>query len=98
VALNKLNHIYGEPLVVSSLNVQGSTVLNTTLTVLGASTFSSASIGAVTNTQIQYLAGLTSDVQTQLNGKVTAAQVATLYAPLTGATFTGSSALTIMVG
>jgi hypothetical protein len=94
VALNKLNHIYGEPLVVSSLNVQGSTVLNTTLTVLGASTFASASIGAVTDTQIQYLAGLTSDVQTQLNGKVTAAQVATLYAPLTGATFTGAISAT----
>jgi len=94
VALNKLNHIYGEPLVVSSLNVQGSTVLNTTLTVLGASTFASASIGAVTATQIQYLAGLTSDVQTQLNGKVTAAQVATLYAPLTGATFTGAISAT----
>ncbi len=94
MALNKLNHIYGEPLVVSSLNVQGSTVLNTTLTVLGASTFASASIGAVTDTQIQYLAGLTSDVQTQLNGKVTAAQVATLYAPLTGATFTGAISAT----
>jgi len=94
VALNKLNHIYGEPLVVSSLNVLGSTVLDSTLTVLGESTFASASIGAVTNTQIQYLAGLTSDVQTQLNGKVTAAQVATLYAPLTGATFTGAISAT----
>lgn len=94
MALNKLNHIYGEPLVVSSLNVQDSTVLNTTLTVLGESTFASASIGAITNTQIQYLAGLTSDVQTQLNGKVTAAQVAALYAPLAGASFTGAISAT----
>jgi hypothetical protein len=94
VALNKLNHIYGEPLVVSSLNVLGSTVLDSTLTVLGESTFASASIGAVTNTQIQYLAGLTSDVQTQLNGKVTAAQVASLYAPLAGAAFTGAISAT----
>jgi hypothetical protein len=94
VALNKLNHIYGEPLVVSSLNVEGNTILDSTLTVLGASTFASASIGAVTNTQIQYLAGLTSDVQTQLNGKVTAAQVASLYAPLAGAAFTGSISAT----
>lgn len=94
MALNKLNHIYGEPLVVSSLNVEGNTILDSTLTVLGASTFASASIGAVTNTQIQYLAGLTSDVQTQLNGKVTAAQVASLYAPLAGAAFTGSISAT----
>ena len=70
MALNKLNHIYGEPLVVSSLNTTGNTVVDGLLTVLGGSTFASASIGAVTNTQIQYLAGLTSDVQTQLNGKV----------------------------
>jgi len=94
VALNKLNHIYGEPLVVSSLNVEGSTVLDSTLTVLGESTFASASIGEITNTQIQYLAGLTSNVQTQLNGKVTAAQVASLYAPLAGATFTGAISAT----
>lgn len=94
MALNKLNHIYGEPLVVSSLNTTGDTVVDGLLTVLGGSTFASASIGAVTNTQIQYLAGLTSDVQTQLNGKVTAAQVASLYAPLAGATFTGAISAT----
>ena len=94
MALNKLNHIYGEPLVVSSLNTTGDTVVDGLLTVLGGSTFASASIGAVTNTQIQYLAGLTSDVQTQLNGKVTAAQVASLYAPLAGAAFTGSISAT----
>ena len=90
MALNKLNHIYGEPLVVSSLNTTGDTVVSGSLRVLGSTTLASASIGAVTATQIQYLAGLTSDVQTQLNGKVTAAQVAALYAPLAGATFTGA--------
>ena len=94
MALNKLNHIYGEPLVVSSLNTTGDTVVSGSLRVLGSTTLASASIGAVTNAQIQYLAGLTSDVQTQLNGKVTAAQVATLYAPLTGATFTGAISAT----
>jgi len=94
VALNKLNHIYGEPLVVSSLNTTGDTVVSGSLRVLGSTTLASASIGAVTNAQIQYLAGLTSDVQTQLNGKVTAAQVASVYAPLTGATFTGAISAT----
>ena len=94
MALNKLNHIYGEPLVVSSLNTTGDTVVSGSLRVLGSTTLASASIGAVTATQIQYLAGLTSDVQTQLNGKVTAAQVASLYAPLAGATFTGAISAT----
>jgi len=94
VALNKLNHIYGEPLVVSSLNTTGDTVVSGSLRVLGSTTLASASIGSVTAAQIQYLAGLTSDVQTQLNGKVTAAQVAAVYAPLAGATFTGAISAT----
>ena len=94
MALNKLNHIYGEPLVVSSLNTTGDTVVSGSLRVLGSTTLASASIGSVTAAQIQYLAGLTSDVQTQLNGKVTAAQVAAVYAPLAGATFTGAISAT----
>jgi len=36
VALNTLNHNYGQPLVVSSLNVTGNTVLDGSLTLLGA--------------------------------------------------------------
>lgn len=94
MALNKLNHIYGEPLLVSSLNVEGSTVLYTSLTVLGAANLSAASIGAVSNTEIQYLDGLTGNIQTQLNGKITASQVAAVYAPLSGATFTGAISAT----
>ena len=96
MALNKLNHIYGEPLVVSSLNTTGDTVVSGSLQVIGSTTLASASIGAVTAGQIQYLAGLTSDVQTQLDGKVTAAQVAALYAPLAGATFTGAISATTL--
>lgn len=96
MALNKLNHIYGEPLVVSSLNTTGDTVVSGSLRVIGSTTLASASIGAVTAGQIQYLAGLTSDVQTQLDGKVTAAQVAALYAPLAGATFTGAISATTL--
>ena len=79
MALNKLNHIDGEPRVVSSLNTTGDTVVSGSLRVIGSTTLASASIGAVTAGQIQYLAGLTSDVQTQLDGKVTAAQVAANY-------------------
>ena len=94
MALNKLNHIYGEPLLVSSLNVEGNTVLYSGLTVLGTATFPSASIGAVSNAEIQYLDGLTGNIQTQLDGKITASQVSTSYAALSGATFTGAISAT----
>jgi hypothetical protein len=95
VALNKLNHIYGEPLVVSSLNTTGNTVVSGSLTVLGSTNFAGAiTFGNVSNTELQYLNGLTDNIQTQLNGKVTAAQVAAIYAPLSGATFTGAISAT----
>ena len=89
MALNKLNHIYGEPLVVSSLNTTGNAVVDSDLTVFGATNLASASIGAVTNTQIQYLSTLTSNVQTQLDSKASTAVIGAGYAALTGATFTG---------
>lgn len=97
MALNTLNHNYGQPLVVSSLNVTGNTVLDASLTVLGSTTLVSASIGAVTAGQIQYLAGLTSDVQTQINNRLTSTQLTTAlasYAALAGASFTGSISAT----
>lgn len=94
MALNKLNHNYGEPLVVSSLNVEGSTLLDGTLTVLGATSLSALSVGVVTNDEIQYLDGLTGNIQTQLNGKITASQVSASYAALAGATFTGGISAT----
>ena len=95
MALNKLNHIYGEPLVVSSLNTTGDTVVSGALTVLGTSNFVGAvTFGNVSNTELQFLDGLTGNIQTQLDGKVTAAQVAAIYAPLSGATFTGAISAT----
>lgn len=97
MALNTLNHNYGQPLVVSALNVTGNTVVDGSLTVLGSSTLASASIGAVTAGQIQYLSTLTSDVQTQLNNRLTSAQLTTAlgsYAALAGATFTGGISAT----
>ena len=95
MALNKLNHIYGEPLVVSSLNTTGDAVVDGVLTVLGSSNFVGAvTFGNVSNAELQYLNGLTSNIQTQLDGKVTAAQVAGAYASLSGATFTGAISAT----
>ena len=95
MALNKLNHIYGEPLVVSSLNTTGDAVIDGALTVLGTSNFVGAvTFGDVSNTEIQYLDGLTDNIQTQLNGKITAAQVAASYAALSGAAFTGAISAT----
>ena len=95
MALNKLNHIYGEPLVVSSLNTTGDAVVDGSLTVLGGTNFvGSVSFGAVTNQELNYLDGLTGSIQTQLDAKVTAAQVAAAYAALTGAAFTGSISAT----
>ena len=95
MALNKLNHIYGEPLVVSSLNTTGDTVVDGALTVLGSSNFVGAvTFGAISNAELNFLDGLTGNIQTQLNGKVTAAQIAAVYAPLTGATFTGAISAT----
>lgn len=47
-----------------------------------------AEIGSVTNTEIGYLSGVTSAIQTQLNAKATAS----LYATLADPTFTGTPA------
>ena len=89
MALNKLNHIYGEPLVVSSINTTGNVVVDGDLTVLGATKLASAAIGAVTSTQLQYLSTLTSNVQAQLDSKVSSSVIGAGYAALAGATFTG---------
>lgn len=95
MALNKLNHIYGEPLVVSSLNTTGDAVIDGALTVLGTSNFVGAvTFGNVSNAELQFLDGLTGNIQTQLNGKITAAQVAASYAALSGAAFTGAISAT----
>ena len=88
MALNTLNHNYGQPLVVSSLNVTGNEVIDGNTTVLGSATLASASIGSVTNAQIQYLTGLTGNVQSQINGLLTPAQASALYLTLTSAAST----------
>ena len=48
-----------------------------------------AEIGSVTNTEIGYLSGVTSAIQTQLNAKLASATAASTYAPLANPTLTG---------
>jgi len=51
------------------------------------------SIGDVSNTEISYLNGVTSDIQTQLDGKLASSTASSTYAPLSGPTFTGTVTL-----
>ena len=53
-------------------------------------TASSATIGDVSNTELQYLNGVTAPVQDQLNAKLGATLASTTYAPLSAPTFTGT--------
>jgi hypothetical protein len=55
-----------------------------------AITATSATIGDVSNTELQYLNGVTSSVQTQLDAKLASATAATTYAPLASPTLTGT--------
>lgn len=54
---------------------------------------STTSIGPVSSTEIGYLDGVTSNLQTQLDGKLGTATAASTYAPLSGPTFTGTVTL-----
>jgi hypothetical protein len=49
-----------------------------------------AEIGSVTNTEIGYLSGVTSAIQTQINARLTTATAASTYAPLASPTLTGT--------
>ncbi len=53
-------------------------------------TASSATIGDVSNTELQYLNGVTSAIQTQIDSKLASATAASTYAPLASPTFTGT--------
>lgn len=50
----------------------------------------SATIGNVSNTELQYLDGVTSAIQTQLNSKLASSTAASTYAPIASPTFTGT--------
>jgi hypothetical protein len=49
-----------------------------------------AEIGSVTNTEIGYLSGVTSSIQTQISARLTTATAASTYAPLASPTLTGT--------
>ena len=57
---------------------------------VGSLTASSATIGSVTNTEIGYLSGVTSAIQTQISARLTTATAASTYAPLASPTLTGT--------
>lgn len=53
----------------------------------------SATIGNVSNTEIQYLDGVTSAIQTQIDTKLASSTAASTYAPITDATLLGTVTL-----
>jgi hypothetical protein len=53
-------------------------------------TATAATIGDVSNTEIQYLDGVTSSIQTQLNSKLASTTAASTYAPLVSPALTGT--------
>ena len=57
---------------------------------LGALTAASATIGDVSNTELQYVNGVTSAIQTQIDTKLASATAASTYAPLASPTLTGT--------
>lgn len=60
---------------------------------VGAISADSATIGNVSNTELQYLDGVTSAIQTQIDTKLASATAAGTYAPITGATLLGTVTL-----
>jgi hypothetical protein len=60
---------------------------------VGALTAASATIGDVSNTELQYVNGVTSAIQTQLDAKLATTTAASTYAPLADPTFTGTVVL-----
>jgi len=85
--------------VAGTLNVTG-TVSGGIVAPLASPTFtgtvvlpSGTSIGPVSSTEIGYLDGVTSAVQTQLDAKLGTATAASTYAPLVSPTFTGTVVL-----
>jgi len=85
--------------VAGTLNVTG-TVSGGVVAPLASPTFtgtvvlpSTTSIGGVSATELVYLDGVTSNVQTQLDAKLAITAAASTYAPLDGPTFTGTVTL-----
>ena len=60
---------------------------------LGHIEATSANIGNVSNTELQYLDGVTSAIQTQIDTKLASSTASSTYAPLSGPSFTGTVTL-----
>jgi len=60
---------------------------------VGALEASSLTVGSVSNTEIGYLDGLTSNVQAQLDTKLASSTASSTYAPIASPTFTGTVTL-----
>ena len=65
---------------------------------LGTIEATSATIGNVSNTELQYLDGVTSAIQTQIDSKLASSTAASTYAPIAGPTFTGTVTLPSTTG
>jgi hypothetical protein len=57
---------------------------------VGALTATSATIGDVSNTELQYVNGVTSAIQTQIDSKLATATASSTYAPLASPSLTGT--------
>jgi hypothetical protein len=57
---------------------------------IGALTAASATIGDVSNTELQYVNGVTSAIQTQIDSKLATATASSTYAPLASPSLTGT--------
>ena len=57
---------------------------------VGALEASSLTVGSVSNTEIGYLDGVTSSIQSQIDGKLSSSTAASTYAPINNPTFTGT--------
>jgi cytoskeletal protein CcmA (bactofilin family) len=57
---------------------------------VGGFTANSATIGSVTNTEIGYLSGVTSPIQTQISAKLDSSTASSTYAPINNPVFTGT--------
>ena len=74
----------------TTVNFTGATYDNL---LLGHIESTSANIGDVSNAELQHLNGVTSAIQTQIDAKLASATAATTYAPIAGATLTGTVTL-----
>jgi hypothetical protein len=87
-----LSNVTTKPTSTINFAEAGSTYSDIKVGSIQASSISltSATIGDVSNTELQYLNNVSSNIQTQLDAKLASATAATTYAPLASPTLTGT--------